>query len=76
MQGAAAPGTAKVAQRIGAGRSGVIHAGEWMVEQPTTIHTSPAGDPEQVGQGAGTPRPATSVAAFVKVFRTLREREK
>jgi quercetin dioxygenase-like cupin family protein len=38
MKGAAAPGAFKVMRRIGAGQTGVIHAGEWIVEEPTTIH--------------------------------------
>jgi quercetin dioxygenase-like cupin family protein len=38
MKGAAAPGSAKLVLRIRAGQTGVIHAGEWIVEEPTTIH--------------------------------------
>jgi quercetin dioxygenase-like cupin family protein len=37
MKGSA-DGTPKVMLRISAGHTGVIHAGEWIVEQPTTIH--------------------------------------
>lgn len=33
-----ADSTPKVMLRISAGHTGVIHAGEWIVEQPTTIH--------------------------------------
>jgi quercetin dioxygenase-like cupin family protein len=40
MKGAAVPGVARVVRRIGAGQRGVIHAGEWIVEQPSTIHRS------------------------------------
>lgn len=37
MKGAA-DGTPKVMLRISAGHTGVIRAGEWIVEQPTTVH--------------------------------------
>jgi quercetin dioxygenase-like cupin family protein len=39
MKGAAVPGAAKLMRRIGPGQRGVIHAGEWIVEQPSTIHS-------------------------------------
>jgi hypothetical protein len=35
-----AAGAAKVMLRIGTGRTGVIHAGEWIVEEPTTVYGS------------------------------------
>jgi quercetin dioxygenase-like cupin family protein len=40
MKGPAVPGAAKAMARIGAGQRGVIHAGEWIVEQPRTVHSS------------------------------------
>ncbi len=39
MKGAAAGGAARLMLRIRAGHTGVIHAGEWIVEEPTTIHS-------------------------------------
>jgi quercetin dioxygenase-like cupin family protein len=36
----AADGGSRVMFRISAGHTGVIHAGEWIVEQPTTIHSA------------------------------------
>jgi quercetin dioxygenase-like cupin family protein len=39
MKGAAASGAAKTMLRITAGKTGVIHAGEWIVEEPSTIHS-------------------------------------
>ena len=39
MTGAADTGTAKVVLRICAGHTGVIHPGEWIVEDPTIIHS-------------------------------------
>jgi quercetin dioxygenase-like cupin family protein len=39
MKGAA-DGTPKVMVHISAGHTGIIHAGEWIIEQPTTIHSA------------------------------------
>jgi quercetin dioxygenase-like cupin family protein len=39
MKGAAAPGADKLVRRIRAGQTGVIQAGEWIVEEPTTVHS-------------------------------------
>jgi quercetin dioxygenase-like cupin family protein len=39
MRGAA-DGGAKAMLRIGAGQQGVLDAGEWIVEQPKTVHSS------------------------------------